>query len=165
MEKGFTKKHETALARSAFRGHVSKTWGYVLWTNQIRYSLEFVLIVIVITELDWIWMASLPRRRWGYIVACRTAFLSIKLLFRLLIRMSSISLSSASFRFLLNLCKQLKINRYTVCFTDLGKLELRIVVWFQPRANFWYCPSCLKKWSLLQKWLESFQNNRLDNIF
>ncbi len=33
----------------------------------------------------------------------------------------------------------------TVCFRDLAKLNLPMVVRFYARANFWYCPTCLKK--------------------
>jgi hypothetical protein len=33
----------------------------------------------------------------------------------------------------------------TVCFTDLGKLNLPMVVGFLVRASFYYCHSCLKK--------------------
>jgi hypothetical protein len=40
----------------------------------------------------------------------------------------------------------------TLCFTNLGKLNLIIVVRFSARANSRCCPSCLKKWSSLQKW-------------
>ena len=37
-------------------------------------------------------------------------------------------------------------------FTDLGKLKLQMVVWFKAQVNFQYCPSCLLKWCLIQKW-------------
>ncbi len=45
-----------------------------------------------------------------------------------------------------------KTKVHTVCFRDLGKLSLPMVVRFKAWANFWYCPSYLKKWSSLQKW-------------
>ncbi len=40
---------------------------------------------------------------------------------------------------------------HTGCFTDLGKLNLPVVVQIWAQANFCYCPNCLKKWSSLQK--------------
>ncbi len=40
----------------------------------------------------------------------------------------------------------------TMCFNNLGKLVLSMVVRFKAWANFCYCHSCLKKQSLLQKW-------------
>ncbi len=33
----------------------------------------------------------------------------------------------------------------TVCFRDVAKLNLPMVVQFWAQANFWYCPSCLEK--------------------
>jgi hypothetical protein len=39
----------------------------------------------------------------------------------------------------------------TVCFRDLAKLNLLMVIRFWARANFWYCPSCLKKIKLASK--------------
>jgi len=41
---------------------------------------------------------------------------------------------------------------YTERFTDLGKLNLVIVVWFWAQANLYFCPSCLKKQCSVQKW-------------
>ncbi len=51
----------------------------------------------------------------------------------------------------------------TVCFTDLGKLNLKTMVWFLAWVNICHCPSCLKKWSLLQEWSKATQKNRLAN--
>jgi len=47
------------------------------------------------------------------------------------------------------------------CFTDLGKLNLLMVVWFWARANFQYCPAAFKNTARFkrgQKWPE---NNHL----
>ncbi len=52
---------------------------------------------------------------------------------------------------------------YTVCFTDLGKLNLPMVEQFKAQANFCYCPSCIIKWSSLLKWSKSTQNKWLAN--
>ncbi len=52
----------------------------------------------------------------------------------------------------LTFLQQSPIELPTVCFTDLGKLNLLMVVRFKARANFCYCISCLKKWSSLQRW-------------
>ncbi len=43
-------------------------------------------------------------------------------------------------------------SSFTGCFTDLGKLNLSMVVRFKAPTNFRYCSSCLKKWSMLKKW-------------
>ncbi len=51
----------------------------------------------------------------------------------------------------------------TVFFTNLGKLKLTMVVQLQALVNFCYCPSCLLKWSSLQNWSKSTQNNQLAN--
>ena len=42
-------------------------------------------------------------------------------------------------------------NAFTEHFTDLGKPNLPMVVRDQARANFCYCPSCLKKTKLATK--------------
>ncbi len=41
-----------------------------------------------------------------------------------------------------------KVWAYTELFTDLGKLNFLMVVWFWAWANFHHCPSCLKKATL-----------------
>jgi hypothetical protein len=43
-------------------------------------------------------------------------------------------------------------NDITVCFIDLGKLNLAMVVRFPTQASFSFCLNCLNKWSLFQKW-------------
>jgi len=37
-------------------------------------------------------------------------------------------------------------------FTELVKLSLLMVIWFEAQANFYYCPSCLKKQLSIQRW-------------
>jgi hypothetical protein len=52
----------------------------------------------------------------------------------------------------LNLHFKIFLMYYTVCFINLGKLNLLMVVRFKAQAIFFYWPSPLKKWSLFQKW-------------
>ena len=42
-------------------------------------------------------------------------------------------------------CRFVTFKARTERFTDLGKLKLQMVIWFQAQANFYYCPSCLMK--------------------
>jgi len=37
-------------------------------------------------------------------------------------------------------------------FTDLGKFNFSMVVWFYAHANFQSCPGYLQKYCLIQKW-------------
>jgi hypothetical protein len=43
----------------------------------------------------------------------------------------------------------------TECFTDLGKVNLAIMIRFKARANFYYCLSCHKR---KEAYLKSGQN-------
>ncbi len=52
-----------------------------------------------------------------------------------------------------NLCNSLTVHAtYSVCFTNFTLLNLPTVVQFYAQIKFHYCTSCLKKWSLFQKW-------------
>ncbi len=57
-------------------------------------------------------------------------------------------------------------KKHTVCFTNLGKLNLLMVVRSWAAANFWNCPSCLKICCSLQKNSEKWlKNNNLATLF
>ena len=49
-------------------------------------------------------------------------------------------------------------------FTDLGKLKLKMVVWFKVQADFQYCPSRPIKWCSIQKCQNRLKNNHLASL-
>ncbi len=68
------------------------------------------------------------------------------------VEIGEIDLCWASIGYILTtmrICKE-----YTVCFTDLGKLNL---------ANFRNCPSCLKNKACVKRGQNRLENNRLAN--
>ena len=52
----------------------------------------------------------------------------------------------------------------TDCFTDLGKLNLLMVVRFQAQADSRYCPSCLKNEARFESSQNGLKNNNLSFV-